>query len=181
MRTQTHAQRLAAAQATYWALRDRKKPRRKLAWHEHKGVAYYDRERMRQSLLRIIHPCDFDGWSTPLPSWIAADWAAPEESCQRVSSLDDSPLAQTADYTLDRCHVETVCKGEQVLYRWELTFADGSRFRFVSRAIAEAALSELIRIRKATHPRPKFAKHSSEKQGVFFTDRRLRTLQADAA
>jgi hypothetical protein len=64
---------------------------------------------------------------------------------------------------------------------WHQTFADGSQFRFVPRAIAEAAMSELLKIRKAKHPQPRFARHSSEKQGVFFTDRRLRTLPADAA
>jgi hypothetical protein len=54
-----------------------------------------------------------------------------------------------------------------------LTFADGETFRFVSRAIAEAALSELLKIRKAKHPRPKFGKRSSENDSVIFTDRKF--------
>ncbi|MCI0351202.1 MAG: hypothetical protein L0Z53_17400 [Acidobacteriales bacterium] len=194
MKTPNYAQRLAVAQATYWSQRDRKKPRRKLGPFEHKGISHYDRERMRQPLAPIVHPRDFQGWSTPLPSWIAADWNAPDESTvQRVDDLDDPPIAQTADYTLDRCHVETVYeRGEwrqgewvtwcqPVSYRWELTFSDGAVFRFVSREIAEEALSELLKIRKAKHPRPRYGKHSPENELVFLTGRKLRKLPDDIA
>jgi hypothetical protein len=47
-----------------------RKVRRKLAWHEHKGLAYYDRERMRQPLQPIVHPKGFEGYAAP-PSWAA--------------------------------------------------------------------------------------------------------------
>ena len=181
MKMPTRAQQLASAQAAYFALQDRsrKKPRRKLGLYEHKGVAYYDRKRIRQPLPLIVHPCDFTGWSTPLPSWIDPSWTAPDEGAQPVTTLDDPPIAETADYTLYRCHVVTGCNGRRVFYPWELTFADGSRFRFVSRAIAEAALSELLKIRKAKHPHQRFGKHSPESECVFFTDRKLRKLIAD--
>jgi hypothetical protein len=53
-------------------------------------------------------------------------------------------------------------------------------FRFVSRAIAEAALSELLKIRKAKHPRPRFTKRSSENAVVFFTGRKLSGLPEDS-
>jgi hypothetical protein len=184
------------------------KVRRKLTKFEHRGVAYYDRERMRQPLGPIVHSREFDGYSAA-PSWAQipngwGEWdSVPAGYVHQggvngnspADSLDDPPIAQTADYTLERCHVETVCSyrnpawhrpgqpefiNRHVLYRWELIFSDGATFRFVSRAIAEAALSELLKIRKAKHPRPKFAKHSPENDGVFFTDRRLQKLAADA-
>jgi len=179
-----------------------RKVRRKLGAYEHRGVAHYDRERMRQPLLPIIHPpSSFDGYSAP-PSWAVVpdswdEWDSlpagyfhqgGADGSPPGDHLDDPPIAQTADYTLERCHVETVLvKSNQfagtvrqhVTYRWELTFADGTRFQFTSRAIAEAALSELLKIRKATHPRPRFAKHSSETECVFFTDRKLQKLAAD--
>jgi hypothetical protein len=208
MKTPNHAQHLAAAQAAYWAMQDRnrKKPGRKLGPYEHKGVAYYDRERMRKPLPQIVHPREFDGYSAA-PTWteIPASWGAWETvpagyfhqagpcGSQPIDGLDDPPIAQTADYTLERCHVETVCqrwewqRGERisvrqpVMYRWELTFADGAAFRFTSRAIAEAALSELLKIRKAKHPRPRLVKHSSDTACVFFTDRKLQKLAVDAS
>lgn len=182
-----------------------KKLRRKLPWHKHKGVAYYDRERMRQPLKPIVHADNFDGYAAP-PSWaqIPDSWDKWEtvpaghyhngDSAADGATLDDldtPPIAQTADYTLERCHVEAVCErrawqgGESItvhqpaMYRWELTFSDGATFRFVSRAIAEAALSELLRIRKAKHPRPKYGKHSVENNCVFFSGGRLRKLPAD--
>jgi hypothetical protein len=175
------------------------KVRRKLAWHEHKGVAYYDRERMRQPLTPIVHPRDFEGWSMPLPSWIDSSWDAsvePGTPCSDTANVNepgDPPIAQSRDYTLERCHVKTIsqcqelCHGKwltkrrPVLYRWELTFTDGATFRFVSRAIAELALSELLRIRRVKHPRHKFGKHSAENESVFFTNRKLRKLPADAS
>ena len=184
-----------------WSAR---KARRKLAWSEHKGLAFYDRERMRQPLQPIMHPNSFDGYAAP-PSWAAipkswGEWKttlagdfhqSAAGSGQPVDDLDDPPIAQTAEYTLERCHVETVCayrdvtrpgvrwERPKVFYRWELRFTDAV-FRFVSRAIAEAALSELLKIRKAKHPRPRFAKHSSENAAVFFTDRKLRMLSDDS-
>lgn len=181
MKMPTRVQQLAAAQAAYFALQDRsrKSPRRKLGPYEHKGVAYYDRERMRQPLPLIVHPRDFTGWSTPLPSWVDPSWTAPDKAAQPATTLDDPPIAETTDYTLDRCHVVTSCNGNRVVYPWELTFADGSRFRFVSLAIAEAALSELLKIRKAKHPCPRYAKPSPENVAVFFTDRKLQKLPAD--
>jgi hypothetical protein len=181
MKMPNRKQQLAAVQAACRALQDRKlkKPRRKLAWHQHKGVAYYDRQRMRGPLTPIVHPRDFTGWSTPLPSWIDPSWTAPDEAAQPVSTLDDPPIAETADYILERCHVVTGCQGKRVCYQWELTFAGGSRFRFVSRALAEAALSELLKIRKARHPRLKYGKRSPENQCVFFTERKRRGLSAD--
>jgi hypothetical protein len=186
----------------HWIAR---KVRRKLAWNEHRGVAYYDRERMKRPLSPIVHPGSFDGYSAP-PSWaeIPKSWGKWEtmpagyfhngNSAADGATLDDldaPPIAQTADYTLERCHVETVCRrgewqnGEwatirqPTMYLWELTFVDGATFRFVSRAVAEAALSELLKIRKAKHPRPKYGKHSTENNCVFFSDRRLRKLSAD--
>jgi hypothetical protein len=174
-----------------------KKVRRKEAWHEHKGVAYYDRDRMRKPLLPIAHPASFEGWSTPLSPWIDRNWQSPDYSsvpradASPADDLDDLPIAQSADYRLERCHVETVCeRGEcghgkwvtvrrPVTYRWELTFADGAQFRFVSRAMAESALSELLKIRKAKHPQPRFAKPSPENEAVFFTDRKLQRLAPD--
>lgn len=36
----------------------------------HRGVAFYDKQRMARKLEPITCPRDFDGWSTPLPSWI---------------------------------------------------------------------------------------------------------------
>ena len=200
-----------------------KKVRRKAAWHEHKGVALYDRERMRQTLAPIVHSRGFDGYSAA-PSWasVPGEWGgwdtlpagyfhqcgadscqpceqvasarSPQAACLPVDSLDDPPIAQTDDYTLERCHVETVCSyrnpvshrpgqpefiRRSALYRWELSFADGATFRFVSRAIAEAALSQLLKIRSAKHPRPKFGKQSLANDCVLFTDRRLAKLQAD--
>jgi hypothetical protein len=110
-----------------------------------------------------------------------------------VDDLDDPPIAETNEYTLERCHVETVCayrvwnhaaqscgwERRKAVYRWELRFPDAV-FQFVSRAIAEAALSELLKIRKAKHPRPRFAKHSSENAAVFFTGRKLQALPEDS-
>ena len=183
-----------------------RKVRRKLAWNEHRGVAYYDRERIKRPLSPIVHPDSFDGYSAP-PSWaeIPDSWGKWEtmpagyfhngNSAADGATLDDldaPPIAQTADYTLERCHVETVCEYKvwrngaivtdrrRAMYRWELSFADGATFRFVSRAIAEAALSELLKIRKAKHPRPKYGKHSVENNCVFFSDRKLCKLPADA-
>lgn len=182
-----------------------RKVRRKTAWHEHRGVDYYDRQRMNQPLAPIVQPRDFSGYTAP-PSWITLpdSWGEWEpvpaghfhngglDGGQPVDRLDDPPIAQTSEYTLERCHVETVCHrvesrcGERktirqhVMYRWELRFADGAVFRFVSRAIAEAALSELLKIRKAKHPRPRYGKPSSETAYVFFTDRKLRTLPSDS-
>jgi hypothetical protein len=181
-----------------------RKVRRKLTPHEHKGVPYYDRERMRQPLSPIVHSREFDGYPAA-PTWAAipqcwGEWEATpagyfhqngSDGNQPADDLDDPPIAQTDDYTLERCHVVTVCSYRNperhrpgrpefiqrpALYRWELTFADGAVFRFVSRAIAEAALSELVKIRKAKHPRPKYGKHSSETACVFFTNRKLHTL-----
>lgn len=103
------------------------KHRRKLAWHEHKGVAFYDRERMRQPLLPIVHPHSFEDWATPLPSWIDPNWQAPDVCPEQTDDFDGPPIAETADYTLESCRVET--EGD---YRWELTFADGARFKFKS-------------------------------------------------
>jgi hypothetical protein len=181
------------------------KVRRKLAWHEHKGLAFYDQERMRQPLQPIVHPGSFEGYSAP-PSWaeIPDSWGDWEtlpagyfhngNSAADGTILDDldaPPIAQTADYTLERCHVETVCQRREwrcgewitlrqhVIHCWELTFTDGAVFRFVGRAIAEAALSQLLKIRKAKHPRQKFAKHSAENETVFFTGRKLQKLPAD--
>jgi hypothetical protein len=207
MKTPNCAQQLAAAQAVYFALQDksRKKPRRKLGPYEHKGVAYYDRERMRKPLPPIVHPREFDGYRAP-PTWtkIPASWGAWEtvpagyfhqsgaSARQSIDDLDDPPIAQTADYILERCHVDTVCERRKwqggawitdrqpVTYRWELTFADGAQFRFVSRAIAESALSELLKIRKAKHRRPKFTKPSPENEAVFFTNRNMQKLAPDA-
>jgi hypothetical protein len=183
--------------------------RRKLGPHDHRGVEYYDRERMKRPLPPIVHPSGFDGYSAP-PSWAGipeswGEWKHPlpanyfhqssGETNQPVDDLDAPPIAQTTDYTLERCHVETVCRcrnpewyrpGQpefifrRAFYRWELTFADGAMFRFNSRAIAEAAIAVLLRIRKAKHPRPKYGKHSPENDCVFFANRRLQTLPADA-
>lgn len=181
------------------------KVRRKLAWNEHRGVANYDRERMKRALQPIAHPGSFEGYSAP-PSWaeIPECWGQWETTPAghfhevhvvadgaTLDDLDAPPIAQTADYTLERCHVETVCRrGEwrngkwttvrqPAMYRWELTFYDGAAFRFVSRAIAEAALSELLKIREAKHPRPKYGNHSLENSCVFFRDRKLQKLPAD--
>jgi hypothetical protein len=182
-----------------------KKVRRKLAWHEHKGVAFYDRERMRQPLQPIVHPGSFDGYSAP-PSWAEipgswGEWATVPAGYfhngdsvadgATLDALDDPPTTQTADYTLERCHVDTTYQRREwrngewttirqpAMYRWELTFTDGAVFRFVSRSIAEEALSELLKIRKAKHARPKYVKHLAENNCVFFNDRKLRTLPAD--
>ena len=187
----------------HWIAR---KVRRKLSRYEHRGVAFYDQERIRQPLQPIVHPGSFDGYTAP-PSWAEipdswGDWETmPAGYFHNGNSaadgtvldhLDAPPIVQTADYTLERCHVETVCvykvcrngaivtDRRRAMYRWELTFTDGAVFRFVSRAIAEATLSQLLKIRKAKHPRPRFAKHSAENETVFFTDRKLRTLPADA-
>ena len=169
------------------------KRHRKLAWHEHKGVAYYDRERMRRPLAPHAHLRDFQGWFTPLPSWIDANWNAPDESVNPMPADDSDALAivETAEFRLERCHLETVCERHErqrgewikvrrpVTYRWQLTFADGAVFRFVSRAIAEAALPQLLKIRKAKHPRPRYAKPSPETDCLFFTERKLAALPAD--
>ena len=181
--------------------------RRQSAWHEHKGVAHYDRERMRQPLEPIAHAREFDGYTAP-PSWasVPGEWGAWDtlptghfhrggiDSGLPVDSLDDPPIAQTDDYTLERCHVETVCSyrnplwhrpgqpefiRRRALYRWELSFSDWATFRFVSREIAEAALSQLLKIRSAKHPRPIFGKQSAANECVHFTDRRLVKLQPD--
>ena len=78
-----------------------RKVRRKLAWNEHRGVAYYDRERMKRTLAPIVHPRDFEGWSTPLLSWIAPIWSAPDATeIQRVERLPvalDIARANTAN------------------------------------------------------------------------------------
>ena len=184
-----------------------KKTRRKLTQYDHRGVAHYDRERMREPLAPIVHPREFDGYTDP-PSWanIPDDWGQRDtlpagyfhqcgiEGPAAVDALDDPPIAETAEYTLERCHVETArnCPnplwrraGEpefirrRALYRWELTFTDGATFRFVSRAIAESALSQLLKIRKTKHPRPRYAKHTPENACIFFTGRRLAKLQTE--
>ena len=186
-----------------------KKVRRKLTQFEHRGLAYYDRERMRKPLAPLVHPpCGFDAYSAP-PTWAEipdswGDWQSVpsgyfhngNQSADGApfDDLDSPPIAQTADYTLERCHVETLCAyyragwwrvGEpdwsyrHAMYRWELTFADGVVFQFASRAIAEAALAALLKIRKAKHTRPKYAKHSPDNDCVFFTDRKRAKLPAD--
>jgi len=182
-----------------------RKVRRKLAWYEHRGAEYYVRERLRKPLPPIVHPSSFEGYSAP-PSWaeIPNSWSewetvsaghfysgGPAADGESLDDLDSPPIAQTPQYTLERCHVATVCSYQvwnhagpswerrPVLYRWELNFAD-AMFRFVSRAIAEAALPQLLKIRKAKHPRPRFAKHSAENAAVYFTSRRLQKLPQDS-
>ena len=179
------------------AWRDRK-AKRKRAWHEHKGVAHYDKERMRQPLPQVVHSREFAGYASP-PSWITlpeswGEWdiKTPADYFNNGYASQEQPAiaaegAQTADYVLESCHVETVCTSRDcqgtrtkrtVVYRWQLTFSDGALFRFVSRAIALAALAELQKIRKGKHPRPKYGAHSPD--APFFTGRKLAKLLAES-
>jgi hypothetical protein len=155
----------------------------------HRGLAYYDRERRRKPLSPIVG--ELRPASPEIVAWLIRQEVIRQNPPTPVESLDDPPIAQNEDYTLERCHVETVChrrewRGNEriticqpVAYHWELTFAGGATFRFVSRAIAEAALSELLRIHKTKHPRPKYGKHSPDNDCVFFGDRKLRKLPDD--
>jgi hypothetical protein len=155
----------------------------------HRGVAYYDRERMRKPLSPIFG--ELRSASPEIVAWLIRQEVIRQNPPAPVDDFDDPPIAQTADYILERCHVETVCGRrewrnaewitirQRVTYRWELTFADGATFRFVSRAIAEAALSQLLRIRRAKYPRPRCAKRSPVNECLFLTGRKLATLPAD--
>lgn len=174
-----------------------RKAKRKRAWHEHRGVAHYDKERMRQPLGPMTHSREFEGYASP-PSWIALPetWGAWDKETpanyfhggpvNQVPQSSSDEGAQTTDYVLESCYVETVCTSHDsqgqpiqrtVVYRWRLTFSDGATFRFFSRAVALAALAELQKIRKAKHPRLKFGQHSSV--APFFTDRKLAKLPAE--
>jgi hypothetical protein len=156
----------------------------------HRGVVYYDRERMRRPLSPIVG--ELRPASPETVAWIIRQEVIRQNPPAPIDDLDDPPIAQTEDYMLERCHVETVCyrcewRGSEritirqpVTYRWELAFLDGATFQFASRAIAEAALVELLKIRKAKHPRPKYGKHSAENHFVFFSDRKLQKLPTDS-
>jgi len=142
----------------------------------HKGVAHYDRERMRLVLRPITLPHDAN-WSEPPTSW-PAGWEWPEGGLP-PGYFHNGPIApreivtqtaerETADYTLRNV-------GEDL--PWRVEFADAA-FSFRTLAIAETAIPELLKIRKASHPKPTTLSKRAP-SCVFFTAKRQRELPED--
>lgn len=142
--------------------------------HRHRGLAYYDKQRIEAKLPSII------GTLCPLSP----------ETQKWLEDYEPKPAAtsgceETGDYTLRPCFVKTETKyrkwtGGRWLWetrnatcKWELRFPDGSVFRFNNRQLADAALTELLKIRRARPHRPKFELPPANPHLVFFTYRRM--------
>lgn len=91
---------------------------------------------------------------------------------------------ETSDYTLRPCFVKTETKYLKVAgmrrwetrkatCKWELRFSDGSLFRFNNRQLADIALIELLKIRRARPHTPKCELPPADPHLVFFTPRRM--------
>lgn len=92
---------------------------------------------------------------------------------------------ETNDYTLRPCFIKTeteyrVFQGHKwiretrnAICKWELLFADGALFRFNNRQLADAALMELLKIRRARPHKPKCELRPADPHLVFFTPRRM--------
>jgi len=144
----------------------------------HKGVAHYDRERMKRVLQPIVLPGN-GNWSEPPTSWpVSWEWPADGLPAGYFHNGPIGPPAlaaesaerQTADYTLRHTGGELP---------WSVTF-DNAQFQFRTLAIAEAAIPELLKIRKASHPKPTTLSKRAP-SCVFFTAKRQRELPEDNA
>lgn len=129
--------------------------------HQHRGVAFYDRERQRKPLgpagvtdphTQEFRPFTYKGES-PWAEWEAA--------------YKPSPPAEITYLAGDDWQLERV-EGSSEGFVWLLTFPD-AEFRFASFELADAARAELIKIRKARHPRPKaqLVPHWSRRRPMF--------------
>jgi hypothetical protein len=146
----------------------------------HKGVAHYDRERLKQPLQPIVHALSFEAYEAPpafvtIPeSWgpwepVPAGYFHGGGRFPKPATADGAER-ETADYTLRR-------EPGDVAFPWRVEFADAA-FSFRTLAIAETAIPELLKIRKASHPKPTTLSKRAP-SCVFFTAKRQRELPED--
>jgi hypothetical protein len=146
----------------------------------HKGVAHYDRERMRGKLQAIIHGAEFDGYHCP-PAFITLPESWGPWEVVGAGHFHNAPMLVqpelaggarvTADYTLRNSGRDS--------FPWLLEFSDGARFEFRTLAIAEVAITELLKRRKKKHPKLDALSKRTASQ-IFFTAKRQRELPEDA-
>jgi hypothetical protein len=145
---------------------------------KHKGVAQYDRERMRQKLQPIVHGLEFEAYAAP-PSFVTlpeswGPWEPVPANYFHSGPMTPEPARaggaerETADYTLRNVGGD---------YPWQVLFADAV-FHFRTLAMAEMGIVELLKRRKAKHPNPESLSKRTASQ-VFFTTQRQRQLPDD--
>ncbi len=176
--------------------------KRKLDPNRHRGVAFYDRERMRKPLPPMYEPAGpgTDRPNTPIVTYDAPpSWVTLPESWGEWSDFKDDdgePIGiptgyfhlpawpdpdevksdetqSTDDYVLKPCSVASR-KSKFIKYAYHLLFANGDEFHFVNKPIAMAARDELLKIRKRYSKPPKYGGHSPDKP--FFTKLKLSKL-----
>ena len=147
----------------------------------HKGLAFYDRERMKRALLPIVHGRDFTGYAAP-PSFVQLPASWGEWETVPAGYFHNGPIApaQIAVESAERTTVEYTLRNVGGEYPWSVCFADSAEFTFRSLAIAESAIVELLKIRKAAHPKPS-TRSKRAPSCVFFNAKRQRDLPVDAA
>lgn len=198
MKNHTYAQQLAVAQASYFRLREQSRKRGKLGPNDHKGVAFYDKERMKKPLPEIVQPGDLDmigrlrddrpEYKAP-PSWVKlpkswGKWKPVPSNhfcAEQYSEEKHSRKASAEDYTLEPCEHKYAARRydhyrpEYVMVtstaKVQLTFSNGDTFYFASQELAALALPELLKIRKGS----KDAKGNSK---YFITPQKLRKAGA---
>jgi hypothetical protein len=147
---------------------------------EHRGIEFFDRERMRQPLQPIVQPLSFEEYAAP-PSFVTLPESWGPWEPMPAGYFHNGPIApkaaivdgaerETTDYVLRRAP-------EDVAFPWRVAFANAV-FQFRTLAIAEAAIVELLKIRKAKHPKPDTLSKRTP-SCVFFTANRRRGLPED--